>query len=51
MSTFLSIYTRADEVPVIGMKNVYSIDKPLLMQNKDNLDLRQMTSEMNTINQ
>ena len=32
------------------MKNVYSIDKPLLMQKKDNLTLRQITSEMNTIN-
>ena len=31
---------RPDEVPAIGMKNVYSIDKPLLMQNKDNLNLR-----------
>ena len=34
------VHTRAVEVPVIGMKNIYSIDKPLLMQKKDNLNLK-----------
>ena len=45
------VHTRTDEASVIGMKNIYFIDKPLLMLKNDNLNSRQMTSEMNTINQ
>ena len=32
-------------------KDVYSIDKPLLMQKKDNINLRQIMIEINTITQ